>query len=128
MPRKGATGLLRKFAVRRVAGLRTLRTTAGAVAGRAGCAAARRGARRATCRVTPTCPKCDQTGAREPNAGNQLEHASPVQQPWQVVVQATIMVLEIGLAMVDTHHDQKARATIWLVLPNWFIHTARTDA
>jgi hypothetical protein len=32
-----------------------------------------------------------------------------VQQPWQVVVQATIMVLEIGFAMVDTHHDQRLK-------------------
>jgi hypothetical protein len=29
-----------------------------------------------------------------------------VQQSWEVVVKATIMVLKIGLAVVDTHHDQ----------------------
>jgi hypothetical protein len=29
-----------------------------------------------------------------------------VQQPWQVVVEATIMVFQIGLTVVDTHRDQ----------------------
>ena len=46
-------------------------------------------------RVARARPERDQTGACEPNAGNQLEHAAPVQEPWEVVVEATIMVLEI---------------------------------
>jgi hypothetical protein len=29
-----------------------------------------------------------------------------MQQPWEVIVEATIMVLKIGLAVVDKHHDQ----------------------
>jgi hypothetical protein len=70
-------------------------------------AGARLGACLATGCGAVTGPKRDQTGAREPNTGNQLEHASPVQQPWQVVVQATIMVLEIRFVVVDAHHDQR---------------------
>jgi hypothetical protein len=104
-PGNGAAGLFGELAVRCVAGLRTLPSATttvgracGAAAGRCGCLA---GGRRVA-----TGPECDQTGARKANTGNQLQQASPVQQPRQVVVQATIVVLQIRFTVVDTHHDQ----------------------
>ena len=42
-------------------------------------------------------PERDQTVTGKSDAGYQLEHAAPVQQPWQIVVEAAIMVLQVCL-------------------------------
>ena len=51
-------------------------------------------------------PERDQTGPSESDASYQLEHAAPVQQTWQIVVEAAIMVLQVFFSVVDPHHDQ----------------------
>jgi hypothetical protein len=47
-----------------------------------------------------------QTRPSESDASYQLEHAAPVQQTWQIVVEAAMMVLQVFFSMVDPHHDQ----------------------
>jgi hypothetical protein len=65
-----------------------------------------RGARVRVGRGIRTCPEGDQAGSCQPGARHQLEHSSPVQQPGEIVVEATIMVLEIGFLVAYPHHDQ----------------------
>ncbi|HEX7210266.1 MAG TPA: hypothetical protein VF241_05055 [Propionibacteriaceae bacterium] len=51
-------------------------------------------------------PKRDHAGPGKAGASYQLEQAAPVQQTWQIVVEAAIMVLQVFFSVVDPHHDQ----------------------
>jgi len=49
-------------------------------------------------------PKRDQAGAREPSARDELQQATSAQQSRQVIVKATIVVLQVLFTVVDPHH------------------------
>src|SRR6476620_3245904 len=53
----------------------------------------------------------DQAGPSKAGASYQLEHAAPVQQTWQIVVEAAIMVLQVFFSVVAQHHDQLFRGS-----------------
>ena len=50
--------------------------------------------------VARACPEGDQAGPRAPAPATSLSMPRPVQQPWEIVVEATIMVLEIIFTVV----------------------------